>query len=156
VIVDIKAHGDDGFARRFAPHQWQKTWKGRQPAGHSLDTCSYCGSLSPLALLDALKAGARLNPADWKYGWPHKFYVDGIPNEWAGQTVECGGRYDEKGYTPMMGEAPKHAYVKFYSEHLLDLPADQFEEIAGMIAMQTGTMFSVVDGSLHYRGRPPR
>jgi hypothetical protein len=65
--MEIKAHANDHFAKvpAYVP-KWEKIWKGKQPAGHSLDCCSCCGSLSPVALLDALKAGARLDPADWK------------------------------------------------------------------------------------------
>lgn len=38
--------------------------------------CSFCGSLHPSDLVTLLKAGATLSPADRKYGWPHKFYVE--------------------------------------------------------------------------------
>lgn len=38
--------------------------------------CDFCGSLSPTALVEMLKAGAGLSQADMKYGWPHKFYVE--------------------------------------------------------------------------------
>jgi hypothetical protein len=153
--LEIKAHANDPFSTRFAPHTWKQSWKDMQPAAHSLRCCSYCGSLHPLDLLDALKAGANLDPADWKYGWPHKFYVNGVPNELAGQTVEIGGTYDAKGFTPMMGEAPPHAYLKFHSEHLADLPEDKLAELSAAIEAQTGTRFTMEGGELHYRGRPP-
>lgn len=49
-----------------------------------LMTCGYCGSMHPGDLAEAIKAGARLDWADFKYGWPHKVYVEGIPNPHAG------------------------------------------------------------------------
>ena len=38
--------------------------------------CAFCGSIHPSDLAALLKAGARLSPADRKYGWPHKFYME--------------------------------------------------------------------------------
>lgn len=49
-----------------------------------LCSCDYCGSLHPATLAAALRQGARGHWADRKYGWPHKFYVEGIPNPFAG------------------------------------------------------------------------
>lgn len=149
---EIRAHGKDHFARRFIPHTWEQRDKGRQPVSHSLHTCSYCGSIRTDELLAALKAGAKIHDADWKYGWPHKFYIDGVPNERAGETVEVGS---EGGFgmqrRPIMGQAPVHAYLKFYSEHLLDCEPAEFAELAQLIAAQTRIMFEVKEGELYYR-----
>lgn len=41
--------------------------------------CDYCGSLHPREVVALLKAGASISFADWKYGWPHKAYLD---NPW--------------------------------------------------------------------------
>ena len=41
--------------------------------------CSYCGSVHPLDLLKARdegRIGKVDRSVDWKYGWPHKIYVD--------------------------------------------------------------------------------
>ena len=51
--------------------------------GH-LRACEYCGSMPPDDLAAAIRAGAKLDPADRKYGWPHKFYVRDVPNPHAG------------------------------------------------------------------------
>ena len=41
-------------------------------------TCSYCGSIHPEDLLKILQEHpTALTGADWKYGWPHKFYLNG-------------------------------------------------------------------------------
>lgn len=64
--------------------------------------CSYCGSVHPADLAAAIQtAGATLSPSDQKYGWPHKFYVEGAPG-----------------------------MIKFYSEHLLDA-TDAEREVIG-------------------------
>lgn len=51
--------------------------------------------MHPQDLLTALKAGATLGGSDWKYGWPHKFYVSNIPNPHQGAMVRktSGGSY---------------------------------------------------------------
>lgn len=38
--------------------------------------CTYCGSITPDAFFAAIEAGYRMEVADWKYGWPHKVYID--------------------------------------------------------------------------------
>lgn len=59
--------------------------------------CNFCGSASPEVVLEMLEAGAHVELADQKYGWPHKWYV-----------------------TPATGNP-----VKFYSAHLKDADDDQ-------------------------------
>lgn len=71
-------------------------------------TCSYCGSIHPEDLYTHLrdwnlnrstleklishseKQMLPLGGTDWKYGWPHKFYVYGITNPLAGTECEVG------------------------------------------------------------------
>lgn len=64
-------------------------------AGRPFRTCSYCGCMHPADLLAAIKAGATLGGSDWKYGWPHKFYVYSIPNPDPNAMVRTtsGGSY---------------------------------------------------------------
>ena len=64
--------------------------------------CSYCGSLSPEKLVEAIKAGIHVSFADRKYGWPHKLYLD--------QSYSGG--------------------IKFYTAHLRDATEEQSEIIA--------------------------
>jgi hypothetical protein len=38
--------------------------------------CDYCGSMSPKQAITLLQApGTEFSGSDWKYGWPHKFYI---------------------------------------------------------------------------------
>lgn len=63
--------------------------------------CSWCGSMHPSDLAAALRAGeASGHWADFKYGWPHKWYVDGVPGS-----------------------------IKFYTEHLQDATPEDREVI---------------------------
>ncbi len=47
--------------------------------------CHYCGGLESHEMLSVLNLGLARNcsGSDWKYGWPHKFYLDidsGVPS----------------------------------------------------------------------------
>lgn len=53
--------------------------------------CSFCGSIHAEDLLTALKGGAIMRGSDWKYGWPHKFYVERIPHDNPTIEVWTGG-----------------------------------------------------------------
>lgn len=108
-----------------------------------LRCCSWCGSMHPEDLAAALRAGATLHFADWKYGWPHKSYVEQVPNPFAGmpEVRTTGGGWDAPDEDPgkvwkqlangrwQWHETPKPADAttrgKFYTEHLQDAgPAD--------------------------------
>jgi hypothetical protein len=118
------AHDGDWQAERFAPTTWRPA-KPPEPLPHtrisvgSLGGCSFCGSLSCRDMAAALKAGARINEADRKYGWPAKFYVDDVPNPHVGlmETTSSGpgvGRVGEP------RPAPATTHGKFYTLHLKD------------------------------------
>ena len=50
-------------------------WKWEEPRhGEHFRRCSYCGCVHPVDLV--AEAEWRAEWADFKYGWPHKFYVD--------------------------------------------------------------------------------
>lgn len=54
-------------------------WEWRAPRGaQHYRTCSFCGSIHPEDL--AAEPAWRASWADRKYGWPHKFYAEGIAN----------------------------------------------------------------------------
>lgn len=111
-----------------------------------LRACSYCGSMHPADVAAAIRAGAKGEWADFKYGWPHKAYFDGIPNPHAGMLesrcscthppqdeIEAGkwvkvptGRFSETTGEPTFSwheagkPAPTTTYGKFYTVHLKD------------------------------------
>jgi hypothetical protein len=101
-----------------------------------LRACSYCGSMHPSDVASAIKAGAKGEWADQKYGWPHKAYFDGIPNPHAGllevrasanykpedrnDWIQCGDHWHE----PPRPADPTTT-GKFYSVHLMDATPEE-------------------------------
>jgi hypothetical protein len=138
--------------------EWQKrTADARNPDGEPFRRCSYCGSIHPEDLLAVVEAGARLGGSDWKYGWPHKFYVENIPNPNSARRVEIGGRsyFDEtKGervFEPHYGEEGNY-HAKWYNEHLLDVGYDDeaWQRLVAALEHYAGITFRLVDGKLQY------
>lgn len=76
-----------------------------------LRSCWYCSSMHPTDLVAALKAGARLEWADRKYGWPHKAYIDGIPNPHAGMIESRAGHSN-----PPAAEIANGAWLRVHSQ----------------------------------------
>jgi hypothetical protein len=105
--------------------------------------------MHPTDLVAAMKAGAVAHWADFKYGWPHKAYVENIPNPHAGMLeVRCWAsspqagidrEVREKRFDPTTGEPvadyvtyteqPKPAgattYGNFYTVHLMDATPEE-------------------------------
>ena len=49
----------------------------KERAGSTSQHCNYCGSISVADAIRLLqKPGTRFSGSDWKYGWPHKFYIE--------------------------------------------------------------------------------
>lgn len=145
-------HGETSLG---GPVVWRDPERAREPYGEDFRRCSYCGSIHPEDLLRHLRAGASPHGADWKYGWPHKFYVEGVPNLLAGKTVRCGTafkRADGKDFEePIMGAAPATVHVKWYNEHLLDEGYDEATRAELIEALAaSGIRFEIVDGRLRY------
>jgi hypothetical protein len=69
--------------------------------------CNFCGSMSVEQVLSHLDAGAKLQPADRKYGWPHKWYV-------VGDSV----------------------YAKFYSLHAKEATPEQHELLSKAMGLR--------------------
>lgn len=144
------AHNIDALARQFHPDglvPWRDAAAPNVAEGKTsgrLRGCGYCGSMHPADVAAAIRAGARGNWADFKYGWPHKAYFDNVPNphagiletlssssskserypfeireprfnERTGERVDDYVRYSE---TPKPAAATTHG--KFYSVHLRD------------------------------------
>lgn len=97
-----------------------------------LRACDYCGSMHPSDVVAAIQAGATGGWADWKYGWPHKYYLDSVPNPHAGLLE---GRSSQnfpppntdqtvwqkiKGWWYEIAPAAPTTSGKFYTVHLQD------------------------------------
>lgn len=171
-------HDSDGTAAQFGPAPWRQP-RPRQgpgdPYAATYRTCGYCGSIHPA---DLLEAAARFpltwEVADWKYGWPHKIYVDGLPNLAAGQEVHdytYGQRenlvqravpgfepertdwHGFEGWRVVSGirTAPATLQAKWYNIHLRDLDGDTFTAVADLIATRTRVRFIADEQGLHYQ-----
>lgn len=168
-------HDHDPTAQRFDPPHWHPAGVRFHPDNDHIPafrTCSYCGSIHPEDLVKAIEAGAKLGGSDWKYGWPHKFYVEGIPNTNAGNLVTvsshslAGGNEpsDEQraaaGWTWELKDGRWHGvckrpdgkttHGKWYNTHLHDLGPAAFERLSSLLAAQTNIMFALDGDKLKY------
>ena len=168
-------HDTDWQAQRWNEHLiWREGATARGDPGEDpygaepFRSCGYCGSIHPEDLTRALEAGATLGGSDWKYGWPHKFYVEGIPNPKAGapvaQYIYCGTR-DQlgpnaepsphgTGWREKRGEwpAPATRPAKWYNQHVLDVGFDEeaLTRLLMLLAVHSGITFRIEDGKLMY------
>jgi hypothetical protein len=124
-----------------------------------LRSCAYCGSMHPADVAAAIRAGARGEWADMKYGWPHKAYFTGIPNPHAGMLeARAFANYQPEGKTDWVKvgkfwrepgtPAEATTYGKFYSVHLMDATAED----RAVIESHLGLAFHFIDdGKVSWR-----
>lgn len=85
--------------------------------------CSFCGSMTVERAIELLRTeGTHYSGSDWKYGWPHKFYIHPI-----------GG------------------HGKFYTAHLKDCSKELLEEFSELSGDLLGIYFDIDDKGLLYR-----
>lgn len=152
-----------------------------QPWLENYRYCSYCGSLHPADFMyQACKSGSgcKIGGSDWKYGYPHKFYVD-IPNPNPDEKRLCGST--SKGSKPIFsrdsgvvekyikdGDEPGESYTiwddkrgwsmegtypiiscKFYTEHFKDMGLTKQD--SDIIFEHTGIIFEIDKKGLKYK-----
>lgn len=106
---------------------WRKPDTSASASPSPFQTCSFCGSIAPQDLYPFLldpPAAFQMHMADWKYGWPHKLYIDGLPNPWKGVEVVVSSTYQYGKIiegSEVRAPGGPHVHAKFYSIHLLDL-----------------------------------
>ncbi len=89
--------------------------------------CNYCGSMCPEELTELIQAGkAIMGGSDWKYGYPHKFYV---------RIKEDDGNIKNS---------------KFYTRHLQFIDDDIFRKIIPFINQACGITFDKDEKGLKY------
>lgn len=170
-------HDKDLAAQHFGPTVW------RPADQRGFRTCGFCGSIHPEDLLRVLQAGARLECADWKYGWPHKFYVSNIPNPNHGKLVprvwasdewpvsearsehwnkvaqSYGGRLEFEQSGPagckvtVLAPDGPTTHAKWYNVHLSDLSAEAFDALAPRLGV-TGISFGRNERGVFWSGVP--
>jgi len=119
----------------------QRKYTGR------LRNCSYCGSMHPADVAAAIKAGAKGEWADRKYGWPHKAYFEDIPNPHAGMIeVRSSANFkpedkpdwvqeDEHHWREPGTPASEKTYGKFYTVHLMDATPEDRDVIEAHLGL---------------------
>ena len=115
--VNERIHGDvtQGDIFKFSKPKYKKR-------GEYL-YCSYCGSLHPEDALKLLQKGVKASGSDWKYGWPHKFYI----------------------------QAEENGAGKFYSKHLYDANDQTFKVLTDELATKLGIRFLIDKEGLAYK-----
>lgn len=115
------------------------------PTTGRLRGCGYCGSMYPADVADAIRRGASGSFADFKYGWPHKVYLDKVPNPHAGMLESNCGHSHATPECPKTGEPCRHKSQSFYHpqcECMRDDPASvkRGVDISGktLISVPTG------------------
>lgn len=140
-----------GGVTRFGPVSFAKRIEKQMDGAERLsdyEHCSYCGSIT---IDDALKGlstpGVRYSGCDWKYGWPHKFYLN-LPCEphrhCVSGTSHMGKMSDLKYQTRTT------IHTNFYSEHLLDATPEQIKLWNEVAKPHLGIGFEIVNDKLHY------
>lgn len=88
-------------------------------------------SLTTKEAIEWLKMpGTKFSGSDWKYGWPHKFYIE-RPNPDEDKLVQVGmeSRWEDgqRIERPVMGRVP-HIYGKYYTQNLETASPEELEE----------------------------
>lgn len=130
----IKAHANEAI-----PAGLQVQWKDSDPDIENIYFCNYCGSISAKNLSTLLKdKSTKLSGSDWKYGWPHKFYIEfknPEPNRLfilgTSSSPVDGWVQNTDGDYIKLGKR-KTFQVKWYNSHFYDdgVPDELWEQIA--------------------------
>lgn len=184
-VIDIKCHANQQHIKGFEQDVWIIVGRNglkdnNKPDGTAepFRRCSYCGSMHPLDMLKFAYDSKLMDMtgSDWKYGWPHKFYLN-VPNPDAGKMVNVGSYHGgadslHKTETEMMAAHPgltnwrksnhgwkadriapdgPSVHAKFYSDHLSDLTPEEFSALSDLLLAHVQIDFRMQDGKLAYR-----
>jgi len=116
--------------------------------------CNYCGSLDSVELAELIKnKQATLHGADWKYGYPHKFYVKIInPNPERQVIISSGMKMKDDAWQRVDEYGPSGPILhgKFYMNHLQLIDIDIFNEIIPYINDASGITFARDEHGIKY------
>lgn len=99
----------------------QGTWRASASVlGHQLSSCSFCGGLRPDDFVWLMsQPETTYSGSDWKYGWPHKFYL-------TNHSLQ----------------------LKFYAKHLLEANPETFEKADRLCRRYFDVEYNVKEGKL--------
>lgn len=150
-------------------------WHWRDPdRGEHFRRCSYCGSMHPEDLVNT--PGCRVDWADQKYGWPHKFYVH-VPNLDPDRLYVIGSSNHPTNGWPQYHDLPReqrkivrreagypkdvksgyyqlgtrsHHFGKVYTQHLAD--PNLSAEVRQQVGLMCGLVFEFLpDGRIAWK-----
>lgn len=113
------------------------------------ESCTYCGSISIDAAIKAFQTPrTNWSGSDWKYGFPHKWYVDVqhdpimrvLSSTMSGGVTTYGEKREVRSY-----------HGKFYVTHLDAATPEQWIEWVRFVEPVIGIRFEMTDGKLMYR-----
>ena len=93
---------EDGTDRPDSPF----TWANKEDKWRSDGTCSYCGSISPRMLFEAIADGKEIGPTDKNY----KVYVKGL-------NVRGAGKF----YFQHFDEDNKNEFIRLLNEDKINI-----------------------------------
>jgi hypothetical protein len=103
-------HGEQSSVFKFGVAEWAPADGGR-----NYRHCSYCGCVHPEDLLRLVAEGAKLGGSDWKYGWPHKFYVNNPHGKWYNEHLQDEG-YDKEALDQLLALLKDQTQIEFTVE----------------------------------------
>lgn len=152
-----RAHANDFRADRFGDTRY--VWRNDADIEHNhvrvvpWPMCSYCGSITPTDMIALMQTdGTRYSGSDWKYGFPHKFYIEA-----AIEPIEhycIGATYQDGQMSDPLYDTKKHQHLKFYTEHMQDATSEQIEEWNAKVAPLLGVHFSSEKNGIHWHAAP--
>lgn len=153
-----KAHGDDPYAARWGETRYRMggvretiDTTGTERVNPDLWlTCSYCGSVTPEDFLRFCQMpGMRYSGSDWKYGFPHKFYLT-VPCEAYERVVSSTWQHGKCQEVKL--DMVSTRYAKFYTKHFEDATDAQLAEYTTVGQPLFGIEFGRDEtGRIYYR-----
>jgi hypothetical protein len=138
-ITHSQIHAGNPFKFDDRPRRDIQDTQYINPAGA---TCTFCGSVNIDAFINTFKTpGNSFSGSDWKYGWPHKFYLE---IKFPEPILLCKGSTYKDGVSTFHEPVLSHVeHNKFYNEHLYLATPEQLEQYNIFVYPFTGIRFEL-------------
>jgi len=140
-----RAHGGDLYADRFggARYAWRKDEDLEKNHGRVLPwpMCSFCGSITPADMIALMQTeGTEYSGSDWKYGFPHKFYIEAVIEPIDHYCI--GATYQGDSVSDFQYHTKAREHLKFYTVHMGDATDEQVSDWNVKVAPLLGVRIS--------------